>query len=253
MFVSIFDPERKVWRGPDQKCVYNPEANLGHIILTVLKKTPSQITQISADSGVEVTCREMWIRTVRIAIKLDEMGFKKGDIVGVIALNSEHLAPLVFACFTLGIGMNFMAPNFNLDDIIHMWKTTTPKLVVCDFNFVGMVEKALENLKLSSPIMTLLEKFEGHGFIEDFLMTPQKNENDFKAPNLGNSEHVIGIILCSSGSTGRLLFIASKLNYFMKLCNIIGLPKAVTISQKQIICQMTPFWYARFKIESWLL
>lgn len=221
MFETNFEPETKTWSGPAIQNVYNPDANLGQIILAALKKNPNSTTQISADTGVEVTCYEMWIRTIRIAIKLEKLGYKKGDIVGVIALNSELLAPLVFACFTLGIGLNFLAPNATVDDIVHMWGITAPTLVFCDYNFIGIVEDALKILKVSPSIITLLDRHKNYRHIED-LLEPQENEKKFTPPNFGNLEEVIGIILCSSGST--------------------GLPKPVLISQKQITSQMIPFW-----------
>jgi 4-coumarate--CoA ligase len=222
MSKSIYDAESKIWRGPIIPSIYNESASLGQIVLSILKKNPSSISQISADTGVELTCYEMRVRTIRIAMKLNELGYKKGDIAGVLALNSENLAPLVFACFTLGIGMNFLAPNANKKDIVHMWGIVRPKFIFCDPRFLEVIKEGLNDLKLSSPIMTLVESVQGHQFIGDMVVA-NGGEEDYCPPNLEKLDEVIGIILCSSGTT--------------------GLQKAVCLSQKQLICQMVPFWW----------
>lgn len=51
---------------------------------------------------------------------------------------------------------------------------------------------------------------------------PMKCRKICSAPDLGDTDEVLGVIICSSGTT--------------------GLPKAVTISQKRITTLMIPFW-----------
>ncbi|KAG5669220.1 hypothetical protein PVAND_017112 [Polypedilum vanderplanki] len=98
---------------------FNPDQNLGQLILRILKISPESVTQISADTKVSVTC---------------------GDVVGIVAANTENLAPAVFACFLLGLPVNPLAPIMIESDIVHMFSKTKPKLILCDENCLKIVQ-----------------------------------------------------------------------------------------------------------------
>ena len=67
------------------------------------KERPSEIAIIDADSGKWVTWEEFENAINIIALKLLEMGYKKGDIiVSMLPLLLEHIY-FEFACFKLGI------------------------------------------------------------------------------------------------------------------------------------------------------
>lgn len=116
MKFAKFNEKEKVWSSLDQQ-----NASLGYLILNEFKKTPERITQVSADTGVQVTCHQMRQRSIKIAKHLQSLGLKQGDVVGIMACNSEYLAAVVFACFTLGLPINALAPIMVEGDIIHMY------------------------------------------------------------------------------------------------------------------------------------
>lgn len=178
MNLSNFDPELKVWRGPKQPPIYNVNIGLGNLILEVLKSTPDRITQVSADTGYEMTCSEMRWRTLKIANYLRNSGFVQGDIVGIVATNSDNLVPVVFACFTLGLPINTLAPVMIESDIIVTYSNTKPKIIFCDANIIEKVKSAMEKIKVIPKIITLINKIKGHDFVDD-LLECDFNENDF--------------------------------------------------------------------------
>lgn len=51
-------------------------------------------------------------KTIRAAQHLLEMGYKKNDVIGIVAKNHHNLAPIVFAAFAIGAPVNPIDPNF---------------------------------------------------------------------------------------------------------------------------------------------
>lgn len=164
-----FDSKTKVWSGQKFTPIYNTNISLGYLILNVLKKTPDLITQVSADINVEITCHEMRKRTLKIASHLMKCNMKQGYVVGVMATNSENLAPVVFACLTLGLPINFLAPVMTISDVVLMFTKTQPKIIFCDANIITTVNSAVDKMKINTTIYTLVEKVVGFQFVDDIL------------------------------------------------------------------------------------
>lgn len=176
MFKTNYNSDLKIWSGLKVPSIFNPKINLGHLILTVLKRTPNVVTQVCHDTGTEVTCAEMMIRTVKMIEILKNSGLKTGDIVCMMARNSEFLAPVIFACFALNLPINFWSPVFNEDDISYFYNMTNPKLIICDNDFVEVIENSLKNYQ-RVPMWTFIQKVGNLKFIEDLLSKTHFNEN----------------------------------------------------------------------------
>lgn len=174
-----FNSITKVWSGVKHQPIYNPNVSLGYLILEEMKKNPNRITQVSADTNVEITCREMRVRTIKVAAYLRNNGLEQGNIVGVIASNSENLAPVVFACFSLGLPVNTLAPVMTESDIVHMYSKTKPKIIFCDSNILQTVQKAIGKMTINPTIVTLMAKVEKHDFVDEIALTDECDVDSF--------------------------------------------------------------------------
>lgn len=164
-----YNSETKIWSGSKRDIIYNSNIGLGYLILNILKQTPNSVTQVSADTNIETTCHEMRLKTMKIASYLMNCGFKQGDVVGIMASNSENLAPVAFASFTLGMPINPLAPVMTESDIIGMYSKTRPKVVFCDARIVEMVRAAADQMMIRPAIYTLVAKVDGYKFVDDIL------------------------------------------------------------------------------------
>lgn len=140
--MASYDPERRVWSGPRQPCIFNPQCNFGQIVLNLLERSPDKVIQIDGDTGRVMTRAEMRLRIVRVAQHLQRLGYGVGDIASVMAVNSENLAPLVLALQVIGIGFNALAPTFDEHEMAHMMRQTQSKLVFCDADNYDTVKVA---------------------------------------------------------------------------------------------------------------
>ncbi|KAG5670851.1 hypothetical protein PVAND_001085 [Polypedilum vanderplanki] len=199
MFKSTYDKATKVWSGPKVPPIFNPDQNLGQLIVKVLEQTPDAETQISADTNVSVTCGEMRERILKFAVHLNNFGLKQGDVIGVVAGNTENIAPVVFACFLLGLPVNPLAPIMIESDIVQMFSKTKPKMIFCDEKNLRTVQNALDMMKSEAKIYTVMEKVDGYECVTEILKNDIKFE-DLIYPEVDPNSTLM--IICSSGSTG---------------------------------------------------
>ncbi|KAL7025584.1 hypothetical protein ACKWTF_013547 [Chironomus riparius] len=224
MSKATFDPVSKIWHGPKVPSIYNPDQNLGQLILKILQQTPDSVTQISADTGVSVTCQQMYDRSIKIAKYLTKCGMKEGDLIGFVTANTENLAPIVFASFTLGLPVNPLAPVMNEKDIVQMFSMTKPKMIFCDVENVKVVHNAVNLMKSEAAVMTVMDKVEGFECVTEIL-------KEMEGEIVGNIQFPLidsnstASILCSSGST--------------------GFPKGICKSHKQLISDFHQLWSIR--------
>jgi 4-coumarate--CoA ligase len=217
MSKPVYNVETKVWSGPEVPPIYSPDQNLGQLIVKVLEQTPSEVTQISADTGVSVTCGKMRNRILKIAAHLSGLGLKQGDVIGVVAANTENLAPLVFACFLMGYPVNPLAPIMVESDIVQMYSKTRPIIIFCDSNNVETVQAAVTEMKSGAEIFTITEKVDGYRCVTEILESTADLFN-FTYPQIDPNS--TALILCSSGST--------------------GFPKGIQKSHRNIITEFRP-------------
>lgn len=59
-----------------------------------------------------LTNLEIKIKTIRVANNLQKVGINVGDVVAVIARNHHYVAPVVFACLTVGAPVNTLDASF---------------------------------------------------------------------------------------------------------------------------------------------
>ncbi|XP_055609106.1 uncharacterized protein LOC129756297 [Uranotaenia lowii] len=200
--LTFFDPSTRIWSGIKSPYQHDPNQSLGKLILDSLAKTPAKVTQISVDSGVQITCGEMRNRTIRLAQNLTELGYGPGDIFTMAARNGEHVAPVLFASLALGVPINTLDPSFRRDDFSHMLSTVKPRLVFCDQETLPEMEVALGMIALKPELVILGQKVEGYRHITD-LLKPTGREETFVPTRFEDPSKQLAIIVCSSGTTGR--------------------------------------------------
>lgn len=167
---KLYNPETKVWSGLPLEPLYNVEGNLGCTILRRLIQKPADICQISDDTGVKLTNIEMYKRALQLTEHLKELDVKQHDVIGLMAMNSENVVPLLIAGFVTGAAVSPLMIAMGVEEVESNWSQTKPKAVFCDSPVLPVVQKALENSKLSPKIYTMDKKVENFEFVGDVLV-----------------------------------------------------------------------------------
>ncbi|XP_019525799.2 probable 4-coumarate--CoA ligase 1 [Aedes albopictus] len=201
---TFYDPAAKVWSGLPRRPIFNPDQSLGDLILQILERNAGKVMQISADSGVELTGGELRLRTIRIAQNLARMGFgdHSQELFTMIARNGEHTAPVLFACFALGIPVNTLDPSFQRDDLSHMFQMVQPKVIFCETESLDETIAACEMSAISPLIILMGSTADGFDQV-DRLMVATGQEEYFVPTAIADPAKHLAILICSSGTTGR--------------------------------------------------
>ncbi|XP_065084977.1 luciferin 4-monooxygenase-like [Ochlerotatus camptorhynchus] len=213
--MSRYDPIEKVWSGPAQPPLFNPQVSVGQMLLNMLERTPDKVTQIDGDTGRRMTCGEFRTRTIRIAQNLNGRGMTKGEMVIVACRNSENVAPLVVALLTIGAQFVLMPMYFRLPELNHLLKKYQPKVVFCDEENCENFKIACRNEVEREPVffVTECERTDVHKM--EALLQETGEEFKFQASYLGDARSTVAVILSSSGTTNK--------------------PKGVRLSHAQVI------------------
>lgn len=107
---------------------------------------------------------------IRVAQNISKLGFKEDDVLAVIARNSEHLAPIVFASMSIGCPVNALDPSFGKAEIVHMLRITKPKLIFCDVDKLPAVRESLKELEWNLIIFTFNGKTEDSRSVNELLV-----------------------------------------------------------------------------------
>lgn len=200
--MATYNEETKVWSGRSLPYPYPLDVYLGEEILKNFDECPDRILQICHEEGVETTCEQMKLNTIRVAENLTKLGVKADDVVGFICRNSENVKALVFGCIVIGAPLSSLDVMINKDDIKQMYGQTKPKLIFCDNSVYETAKTALDELQNNAKIYTILHKIEGIPFVGE-LFKASGTENSYIAPKfeLDASKKLLAI-LCSSGTTG---------------------------------------------------
>lgn len=175
-FQVNYDENTKIWSGPSTDPIYNPSQNVGFLILNRFQQTPNEIHQIVHETGSKLTCKEIYEKSIKIANFLKIKNFKQGDVVGLLAKNSENVAPILFACLTLGLPFNPYASALSENDLKPLIEKTKPKAFFCDLNELEKVRNVVKKIGIESEIFVVDKKVEGHEFVGDIV----ENELDVK-------------------------------------------------------------------------
>ncbi|XP_055308228.1 probable 4-coumarate--CoA ligase 1, partial [Sitodiplosis mosellana] len=200
MFKTQYDNEAKLWRGRDQLPLYNPKISLAQVILKSCINFGPKIAQVSADSGIKLSNDEIRIKMIRAAQNLQKRGYNSKEVFAVLAKNSHHLAPIVFASLAIGSAVNTLDLQFSKTELLHMLKTTKPALIFCDVEAYDLTKQCLVDLDNSAKIFTFGGS-KGDSEPVECLFTETHNESDF-VPVKVDGENESAAIVCSSGTTG---------------------------------------------------
>lgn len=222
---TTFDAKNKIWKGPQNKCVFNTNAGLGEILLAVLARSPNKITQISDNNGVALTCKELRDRSVRLAENLVKKGYKFGDMIATISRNNHDVSAVIFGCNIIGAPINCLDPSFTVEELANLLNITRPKLVFCETFNLANVKTALEKVGVRAEIILVGDTLEGHEHVNSlFTKIDGLIEDHYTPLIIQNPEKHPSVILCSSGTTGQ--------------------SKGVCLSHSHVIAQCSENWGA---------
>ncbi|KAJ6644317.1 4-coumarate-CoA ligase 1, partial [Pseudolycoriella hygida] len=207
-----------LWSGYDLPLLFNPRISLGQVLKKFMKVHGSTTAQICDDSGEKMSYNDMWLKTVRAAQNLQKLGYRKGDVFGFSGIH-RHLAPVIYAAFSLGCPVNTLSPGFGKADLIYLLNITKPKLMFCTDERYELVAECLKELGNDARIFTFGGGVNGSDSVE-YLFAQTGQEHTFLPVPVEAND--IAAILTSSGTTGLAKGVALSHSSIAEKCNDVG-------------------------------
>lgn len=192
MNYSNFNPETQIWHNSQEEI---PDECVGSLLLRRLEKFSDKVLQICDDTGTNLTGAEIRLRSIRIAENLLKSGYVKNDLITIVSMRSNNIVALVFGCILIGCPINYVDPTMT-SQFEQLFNTIPPKVIFCNSDSL----RRLQNLNLSTQIVTIDEKVSDVEFIDRYL-APTSSDDSFQAPYLGVANDTTLAVLCSSGTT----------------------------------------------------
>lgn len=155
--------------------------------------------QIDGENDEKDYYESLLNRCIRTAIEMSRRGIDSNDIIGICS--SNHLntcVPFVAATF-LGAKVTPLASKLPMPDMIHLLKSTKPKIVFVDVPFLKVIIDAAEQASVATEIVSF-----GPTDIEtsfSVFLSPKEDEKTFKPYEVESSKET-ALIYFSSGTTG---------------------------------------------------
>ncbi|XP_061386669.1 uncharacterized protein LOC133321600 [Musca vetustissima] len=235
---TYYDPEQKIWSGPQRKDLYNNEITLGEVIFEALAKHPQKIIQIHDVSGVKLTCAELLHHAKVLARNLLKLDLKVGDVIGLYASNWTHTTTLMLASFLCGTPVNALYPAFDKENVALIYKITRPKLIFCDVENYQIAQEVNRELNLDALIFIMNDN-EG---VKGLDFDPPKLKIFYKFfifryPCFNLKGDDTAIIICSSGTTGTPKGVRCSHRAFLNQ-NVF-----VTLKTESVICSFSTLYW----------
>lgn len=178
---SRYDLKTRTWFGPRIPPLYHPNISLGQIALNHLSANPFDIAQICCEDGHVLKNWVLARDSVRVALHFKELNLTEGDVIGFAASNSRHVAALAFGSLLVGSALGTLDPAYEIDELVHVIKSTRPKIMICDKDNYCRVEKALT--EVNSPCSIYVFDGESNNAIQwksvEELLKEHPHEKDF--------------------------------------------------------------------------
>lgn len=141
---------------------------------------PLFLFQISDDTGEQFTFDEVRMMSIRAAQNLQRRGYTTKQVVGIMARNVPHLAPIVCTCVFLGCPINPMGmEKFDKSNTQRIFRLTEPCLIFCEVDAYDFIVECLTELEMDVKIFTfngskggsepVENLFKATGIEEDFV------------------------------------------------------------------------------------
>ncbi|XP_055842799.1 uncharacterized protein LOC129909753 [Episyrphus balteatus] len=185
----------KIWQSSALNINYS---SLGEAIFSKLNESdPDRIIEVNHESDIKLTVNDIRHQTIIVAKNLQKLGVKKGDTVILFSRSNSKVTPVTFACYALGLPVNFFETSFQDDIIRHNFELLNPTLIIFEEEFRQKICKCLNGLQLPKLKHTLSLEND-----EVFQVNFDEEDEDFQPVWIEDPSQYPAALLFTSGSTG---------------------------------------------------
>ncbi|XP_019697686.2 luciferin 4-monooxygenase [Harpegnathos saltator] len=198
--------------------VYRECVGIGELIYEQLSGSPEIIGQIDAVDDRRATFADIKDRSVRCALWLKSRGVQPGDVVAVSTHNHlDSIMPLL-GCLYIGALFYPMHFKLNIHDSRYFLSLAKPKIIFANVDMADTLVQAATEEDLKIELVIFGEAFGYESFSKIISDQDAEAVDNFRCRPI-TSPNEIGLIVCSSGSTGPCK--ATMLSHFALINNML--------------------------------
>jgi long-chain acyl-CoA synthetase len=207
----------KHWPQQVPKCLDYPDCTLAEFLRNAASEHASKPAIFFLDA--EISYSQLWEMVQRFATSLNDLGYKKGDVIALMLPNSIQFVVAYYACQLLGITVTSINPTYKSLEVEYQLKDSEARaLIILDALFEE-VQKGIEGTGVEkiigtnivdlcgfSPIKVLLgkllKKIPTGKMPADALKFNDLLKSDPNPPDITVDPGDVAVLLYTGGTTG---------------------------------------------------
>ncbi|CAH2094573.1 unnamed protein product [Euphydryas editha] len=213
MAVSIHN---NIVSGPEERGI-PAHLSFGQFVFDKLKNGGDKTAQICAETGNSVTYRTILQNSVNLAVALQDLGLKKGDVVALSSENRFEFTVASLAVIYCGGVLSTLNVTYSPGEISHIFEITKPKFIFTSPIIAQNIYDCSKDLPHVKKIILFGEYDVVPAIFYNDLIKKHININDFTLVDVNGKEDTVAV-MCSSGTTGLPKGVMLTHVNFLTLC-----------------------------------
>lgn len=208
---------------------YSSES-MGHLVIKNLTAAGDKIMLVSGVTSEELSAKELLEKCIAVAKSLIVAGIKPGDVISIVSENRFEFAYVLFGCILLNCTFAPINLTYSEREMTHAFNLSKPKIIFMSPFASERVVNVAKSLSFVQRVVMMGDENPFGKFVvllDDFLDSPAARGASF-APVAVDKSKAVSLILCSSGTTGKLLS-----EFIYPTCIIMLLFSVARITQRR--------------------
>ena len=161
--VKIIGPDHVV-RSPYPD-VTIPDCSLYHHVFSQSDKHGTKVAIVDGVTGREYLYKELNGSVINLSSGLNRLGFEKGDVLALCALNCPQYAIVLFGTMASGGVVTTCNPAYSAEELAYQFENSGAKYVATMAAFLPSVKKAADMVGIGTIIMIDDHPVKEHGYV----------------------------------------------------------------------------------------
>ena len=196
--VKIIGPDHVV-RSPYPDATI-PDCSLYHHVFSQSDKHGTKVAIVDGVTGREYSYNELHESVVNFSSGLNRLGFEKGDVLALCALNCPQYATIFFGVLASGGVVTTCNPAYTAEELAYQFKNSGAKYVATMAAFQPSVKKAADMVGIGTIIMIDDHPVKEHGYVSYQSLVTDSGSRFVE--HKVDAKNDIAVLPYSSGTTG---------------------------------------------------